>query len=260
LKLLKIDTMLKHILTIFITVCLLPTCMLVDDPGKNVLIYTKNGEGFVHDNISSSVEALKELCDVSGISYEVSEDPTIFDENFSTKFDAVIFSNTNNEAFDNDRQKKVFQEFIQNGGGFVGIHSACGSEREWPWFWAMVGGKFVRHPPFQPFEIKIINKDHPSTDFFTDIWEWEDECYFINHLNPDINVLLAVDLNTIEDPEMEKYPGDTFGDLFPLAWYHEFDGGREFFTALGHDIEHYKDENFRKHLTGGILWVLELKK
>jgi type 1 glutamine amidotransferase len=227
--------------------------------GKKVLIYTKNGEGFVHDNIPQSVEALKALCEAKEISYTVSDDPGIFDANFSEEFDGVIFSNTNNEAFDNEDQRKVFKDFIQNGGGFVGIHSACGSERDWPWFWAMVGGKFVRHPPFQPFDIKIINKDHSSTDFLPDPWKWEDECYFINHLNPDINVLLAVDLKTIEDEEMEKYPGDTFGDLFPLAWYHEYDGGREFFTALGHDPEHYKDESFRKHLTAGILWALDLQ-
>ena len=227
--------------------------------GKKVLIYTKNGEGYVHDNIAKSVDALKELCEEQEISYQVSNDPGIFVEGFSEEYDAVIFSNTNNEAFDNEDQKKVFKDFIQNGGGFIGIHSACGSERDWPWFWAMIGGKFVRHPPFQPFDIKIINKNHPSTDFLPDIWKWEDECYFINHLNPDINVLIAVDLKTIEDEEMEKYPGDTFGDLFPLAWYHDYDGGREFFTALGHDPKHYKDENFRKHLTGGILWALNMK-
>jgi len=227
--------------------------------GKKVLIYTKNGEGYVHDNIPQSVKTLKELCKEQEISYQVSDDPEIFDANFAEEFDAVIFSNTNNEAFDNEDQRKVFKDFIQNGGGFVGIHSACGSEREWPWFWAMIGGKFMRHPPFQPFDIKIIDDNHPSTDFLPDTWKWEDECYFINHLNPDINVLIAVDLNTIEDEEMEKYPGDTFGDLFPLAWYHEYDGGREFFTALGHDPEHYKDDNFRQHLTGGILWALNVK-
>jgi type 1 glutamine amidotransferase len=212
----------------------------------------------VHENIAASVEALKEICEAIGVSCEVSDNPEIFDESFQENFNAVIFSNTNNEAFNNEGQKKVFKEFIQNGGGFIGIHSACGSEREWPWFWAMVGGKFVRHPPYQPFEIKIINKNHLSTEFLPDTWAWADECYFMNNLNPDIKVLLAVDLTTIDDPELEKYPGNTFGNLFPLAWFHTYDGGREFFTALGHDIEHYTDYNFIKHLTGGIRWVLEL--
>ncbi len=182
-----------------------------------------------------------------------------FNAEFASKFDAVIFSNTNNEAFNTEEQRNIFQKFIQNGGGFVGIHSACGSERDWPWFWAMVGGKFLRHPPFQPFDIKVINKNHQSTEFLPDVWKWQDECYYMNQLNPDINVLLAADLTTINDPDMENYPGETFGNLFPLAWYHEYDGGREFFTALGHDQKHYKDETFRRHLSEGIQWALKLE-
>lgn len=230
-----------------------------EDTQKSVLIYTKNGEGFVHDNIAESVKALKEICDELGVSYKVSDDPAIFNAEFAGKFDAVIFSNTNNEAFNSQEQRNIFQKFIQNGGGFVGIHSACGSERDWPWFWAMVGGKFLRHPPFQPFDIKVINKNHQSTEFLPDVWKWQDECYYMNQLNPDINVLLAADLTTINDPDMENYPGETFGNLFPLAWYHEYDGGREFFTALGHDQKHYKDETFRRHLSEGIQWALKLE-
>jgi type 1 glutamine amidotransferase len=230
------------------------------DLNNKILIYTRNGEGYVHDNIPKSVEALKMICDSLKISYEVSDDPLVFDQRFAERFDAVIFTNTNNEAFNTDDQRNIFQDFIQNGGGFVGIHSACGSERDWPWFWAMVGGKFVRHPPYQPFDIKIIENNHPSTKFLPEIWKWQDECYFMNNLNPDIRVLLAADLLTIEDENMDTYPGDTFGDLFPLAWYHEFDGGREFFTALGHDPDHYQDKNFINHLTGGIQWVLGMKE
>jgi type 1 glutamine amidotransferase len=78
----------------------------------------------------------------------------------------------------------------------------------------------------------------------------------MNYLNPAIHVLLAADLTTVEDPKKSEYPGDVFGDLFPLAWYHVFEGSRVFTTSLGHLAEYYKDENFRKHLQGGIVWVL----
>jgi len=225
---------------------------------KKVLIYTKNGEGFVHKNIKKSVKALEEICEDLNLAYEVSDNPEIFDKDFDVKFDAVIFSNTNNEAFNTEEQKEIFKKFIQSGGGFVGIHSACGSEREWPWFWAMLGGKFVWHPAYQQFDIKVIDREHNSTSFLPDTWDWTDECYIMNNMNPDIHVLLAADLSTIdEDPRLDEYPGDTFGNLFPLAWYHEYDGGREFYTALGHDPGHYKDENFRRHLLEGILWSLD---
>ena len=226
---------------------------------KKILIYTRNGEGYIHDNIEASVKALQEICNGIKVETEISDNPESFTTENLERFDAIIFTNTNNEAFISDDQRNAFQKFIRSGGGFVGIHSACGSEREWPWFWAMLGGKFLRHPPLQPFDIKVIERNHPSTSFLPDIWKWEDECYYINNLNPDIHVLLAVDLTTIEDENRDEYPGSTFGDLFPLAWYHQFDGGREWYTALGHKPEQYSDSLFRQHLLGGIKWVLDMK-
>jgi type 1 glutamine amidotransferase len=227
---------------------------------KKILIYTRNGEGYIHDNIEVSAKALQEICNEIKVETEISDNPESFTTENLERFDAIIFTNTNNEAFISDDQRNAFQKFIRSGGGFVGIHSACGSEREWPWFWAMLGGKFLRHPPLQPFDIKVIERNHPSTSFLPDIWKWEDECYYINNLNPDIHVLLAVDLTTIEDENRNEYPGSTFGDLFPLAWYHQFDGGREWYTALGHKPEHYSDSLFRQHLQGGIRWVLDMEQ
>ena len=140
----------------------------------------------------------------------------------------------------------------------MGVHSANTSEPEWEWFTRMIGGKFVRHPKLQPFDILIIDHLHPSTAHLPEKWAWEDECYYSSHLNPAIHVLLAADLKTVEDPEKESYPGMVFGDLFPLAWFHTFHNSRIFFTAIGHKIEHYQDEDFRQHLDGGICWILEL--
>ena len=79
------------------------------------------------------------------------------------RYDAVFFANTNNEAFDNEKQREAFQKFCSNGKGFGGLHSAIGSERNWPWFWKLIGGSFLRHPPFQTFTIKVNRSDHPAT-------------------------------------------------------------------------------------------------
>jgi len=221
-----------------------------------VLIYTKNGEGFVHNNIQASVDMLKKICDENGIAYEVSDDPSLFTVGNLMQYDATIFTNTNNDAFANDDQRDAFKNFIQNGGGFVGIHSACGSERNWPWFWKMLGGTFVKHPPFQEFDVKVIDADHPSTMHFDDVWKWEDEAYYLHHLYPGVNVLLAHDLRTIEDKTKAEYPGTIFGDFYPGAWCHKFDGGVSWYTSYGHKIEHYSDPNYIKHIKGGLLWVL----
>jgi type 1 glutamine amidotransferase len=223
---------------------------------KKVLIYTHNGKGYIHENISSSVLALKKICSENGFTAESSDDPAVFDPVRLKGVSCIIFSNTNNEAFDTETQKQAFVAYIHGGGGFVGIHSASGSERKWPWFAAMLGGKFVRHPELQKFTIKIVDKNNPSTKFMSDTWNWEDECYYLDQLNPDIHILLAADLSTIKDEKKTEYPGTVFGNYFPLAWFHEFEGGRQFYTALGHKSEYYTDPLFLKHLEGGIRWAL----
>lgn len=223
----------------------------------NVLIYTKNGEGYVHDNIAASVAAMEKICEAEGISTEVSDDPGVFTTEKLAGFDALIFANTNNKGFDTEAQKRAFQEYIRGGGGFMAIHSSNATEREWPWYRAMVGGKFLRHPPHQEFDVLVTDPSHPSTAHLPGRWTVRDECYYSYHLNPDIHVLLSADMNTIEDEQKSEYPGETFGTQLPLCWCHEFEGGRQWYTALGHDIEFYEDPLFVQHLRGGLLWVLD---
>lgn len=224
---------------------------------RRVLVYTKNGKGYVHENIPSTIEAFKELGKTQGFTVDATDDPSVMTDENLQKYDALIFSNTNNEIFDKDAQKLAFQRYIQAGGGFVGIHSACGSERQWPWFSQMLGGKFHRHPPLQPFNIQIIDQFHPSTIHLPEVWKWEDECYYMNQLNPDIQVLMAAQLNTIKDEKMAEYPAETFGKLFPLSWCRETELGRIWYTALGHKKEYYSEPDFLQHMLGGILWVLD---
>ncbi len=225
--------------------------------GKRVLLYTKNGEGYVHDNIPSSIQAIQKLADENGFEVMASEDPTMFAPEKLKQFDALIFSNTNNDIFDTKAQEEAFQQYIRSGGRFVAIHSACGSERDWPWFWRNLGGKFFRHAPLQDFEVKVIDKTHPSTEFLPDTWSiQDDECYYLDNLNPNIHVLVASDLTTVEDEKKSEYPGDIFGDTFPTTWCHTTDGGRQWYTSLGHRPEHYSDPTFMKHILGGIQWVL----
>ncbi|MDN5211708.1 PmoA family protein [Fulvivirgaceae bacterium BMA12] len=231
-----------------------------DKKQKRVLVYTKNGEGYVHENIPYSIAAIKKLGKENGFLVDASDDPGVFTDKNISRYDALIFSNTNNEVFDTQEQRDVFKRYIQSGGAFVGIHSACGSERSWPWFWKVLGGKFHRHPPRQDFDVKILDKDHPSTRFLPDTWHIkDDECYYMKHLNPDIHVLAAADLNTVKDDKKAEYPGEVFGDSFPTTWCHEFDGGRQWYTALGHKPEHYEDPLLLKHILGGIFWALEMK-
>jgi type 1 glutamine amidotransferase len=225
--------------------------------GATILVYTKNGEGYVHENIPYSVAALEKLGTEYGFTVVVSDDPAQFTDENLQQYDALVFSNTNNEAFDTDAQRRALESYIHRGGGFVAIHSASGSERKWPWFSKLLGGNFERHAPRQDFTVEVVDRTHPSTAFLPDTWQIEDdECYYLKELNPRIRVLLAADMETVSDNGKDEFPGMLFGDRFPLAWYQEFDGGRQWYTSLGHRPEHYEDPRFMRHILGGIQWVV----
>ena len=228
-----------------------------------VLIYTRNGptldgkKGFVHDNIACCVGALEKLDKDAGFASDVSEDPAVFTEANLKQYRVLVFANSNNRAFDTEEQKSAFQHFIHNGGGFVGIHSASGSERNWPWFWSLLGGSFSFHAPFQKFTVNVVDKQHPSTSGFpSDTWAWEDEFYVMKSVPPGLHVLLAGNIKPLKMPEPQRKLAEAMPDSIPLAWCHEFEGGRAFYTALGHKKESYSDATFQKHLIGGIRWAM----
>jgi uncharacterized protein len=243
--------------------CLLALSILTVAPqalaqDKKVLVYTRNGltlagkPGFVHNNIKASVEALRSMGQDNGFAVDVTDDPAFFTPAKLKPYQVLVFTNTNNEVLDTDEQKAALQGYIRGGGGFVGIHSATGSMRGWAWFCEMIGGRFHRHPRLQPFTIKVVDPDHPSTSFLGETWQWEDEFYFQSNLGTNLRVLLAGDLTTLDDKAKPAMPDN----LYPLAWCHEFEGGRVWYTSLGHKPEHYSDANLQKHILGGILWAM----
>lgn len=227
---------------------------------KRLLVYTRNytpdGKGYVHDNIAASVEAIRKMGRESGFTVEHSEDPAVFNVQKLAAYSAIVFSNSNNEAFSDDSQRKALESYVRAGGGVVGIHSATGSERKWPGFWSIMGGKFLRHPKMQKFTLRVKEPSHPAMRNLPPTFEWEDECYYNEHLNPDMKVLLVTDPAKLDDPKKAEYPGDRFGDSLPLAWAITSHGGRTFYTALGHKKEHYSDPLLYNQILGGILWAM----
>lgn len=223
---------------------------------RKVLVYTHNGVGYVHDNIPYSVAAIKKLGAENSFAVDSSDDPKVFTTENLKQYKVLVFSNTNNEAFENEEQRAAFKAFIQGGGGLVGIHSAAGSERKWPYFTAVMGGKFVRHPQIQDFTIRVKEPGFPSVAHLPEQFTWNDECYFTENNNPDIKPILVTDSAKLDDPKKDDHVGDKFGDSVPLSWYHTYDGGREFYLALGHKIEDYKNPMLLKQILGGILWAM----
>ncbi|HEU4575977.1 MAG TPA: ThuA domain-containing protein [Chitinophagaceae bacterium] len=212
-----------------------------------VLIFTKT-TGFRHASIPKGIAAIQKLGQENGFVVDSTEDAGMFNDDSLKKYSAVIFLNTTGDVLDY-RQEAAFERYIQAGGGFVGVHAATDTEYDWGWYGRLVGGYFNGHPRPQEARFIIKDKNHPSTKFFTDtVWKRTDELYNFKKLNPDVHVLVTIDESS--------YEGGTNGAFHPMAWYHDYDGGRAFYTELGHTDESFTEENYLKHLLGGIKYAI----
>ncbi len=222
-----------------------------------VLVYTKNGKGYIHDNIAATVACIKELSVANNFKADISDDPAVFTETNLKKYTLLIFTSTNNDVFDTDEQRVAFRRYIEAGGGFVGVHSVTGTERNWKWFKMMIGETFSWHANFQKFSVKNIDPTHPSMKDVPTVWEREDECYFGKELYPGIKVLMAHDLHTLNTNQADlviKNKG-SFEDFYPSVWYQHFEGGNIWITTLGHSKESYQDPVYKNHLLQGIKFI-----
>ena len=225
-----------------------------------VLVYTKNGKGYVHDNIPSAVASIQKMGKENSFKVDTSADPSVMTEENLKQYTMLIFPSTNNDVFETDAQRLAFRRYIEAGGGFVGIHSVTGTERNWKWFKTMMGGTFAWHAKFQKFKVKIIDPSHPSMKGLPKEWEKEDEFYFAKELYPGTKTILAIDItslnatDTIQRNLILKNAG-TFNELYPATWTHDFDGGYTWFTTLGHHKKDYSDPMYVQHLFQGIRYV-----
>jgi type 1 glutamine amidotransferase len=215
---------------------------------KRVLIFTKTATGsYRHASIDPGKVAVKKLCEANGYVADTTENSDYFTDEKLKQYSALVFLSTNQDVF-NTEQEAALQRYIRAGGGFVGIHAATGAEREWPWYWQLIGGSFVWHTPQQTAVIDLVDDSHPATKDLPKRWTRYDEWYFFRDMNPHIKVLATLDSATYKS---DRHPAN-----YPFAWYHEFEGGRSFYTAGGHNSEDFADAFFLKHILGGIQYAI----
>ncbi|MBB1286806.1 ThuA domain-containing protein [Flavisolibacter sp. BT320] len=216
------------------------------DGNPKVLLFSKTA-AFYHESIPQAVAAIQKLGLENYFDVDTTSDATIFTEDSLKQYAAVIFLHTTGDLL-NHYQEADFERYIQSGGGFVGIHAAADAEYDWGWYGRLVGGYFQSHPEQQEAVLRVASADHPSMKHLSKEWKRKDEWYNFKKISKDINVLLNID--------EKSYKGGENGDPHPMAWYHEFDGGRAFYTALGHTNESYSEKPFLNHLLGGILYAI----
>ena len=213
------------------------------DPRFSVLVFSKT-TGFRHDSIPQGIAALEALGAEHGFAVDRTEDAARFSDAVLARYKVVVFLNTTGNILDVG-EKAAFERYIRSGGGFVGIHSASDTEYGWPWYGRLVGTWFASHPQIQRATVHIANPDHPSMKGLPLLWERTDEWYNFRSNPPGtVQVLATLDEAT--------YSGGAMGADHPIVWCQEIDGGRSWYTAMGHTKESYAEPLFRLHLLGGI--------
>lgn len=218
-----------------------------DTADFRILVFTKT-EGFRHSSIPHGVAALEKLARENGFALDHTEDAAVFTPKRLRQYQAVVFLLTTGNVLD-ESQQQALERYIQAGGGYVGIHSASDTELEWPWYAQLVGAQFRDHPAIQEADVIRMDPSDPSTAHLPDTWTRTDEWYNFRAA-PDqdqLHLLLRLDEST--------YEGGKMGELHPLSWRQEYDGGRSWYTAMGHTEESYEEPKFLQHILAGIRYA-----
>lgn len=225
----------------------------VEGKRVNLLIFTKT-RAFRHESIEPGVKAIQSYFASKGITSVQSEDSLMFTDEKLKSFDVIMFFQTTGNILDSMEQE-AFMKFIHSGKGFVGVHAAADTEYDWPWFGELLGARFADHPDLQPGVLIRVDSANGSTKLTTGIatahlparWTRTDEWYNFKQAPVNVHVELMADEAT--------YTGGTMGANHPMAWYHTFEGGRAYYTALGHTVENYQDTLLLEHLEKAVMWA-----
>lgn len=243
----------KKTILLLLTLCCfhVATSQQTSSDVDQILVFTKTS-GFRHKSIETGVAAIEKLGQQHHFRITHTEDSLAFSPEYLKNYKMVLFLSTTNDVL-GPKGQQALKDFMHAGGSFMGIHAATDTEYHWPWYGEMIGGYFAGHPNnpnVREAQLQVIDPNHISTKMLPEsTWVRTDEWYNYRNLSEAIHVLLNLDETT--------YEGGTNGAHHPIAWYHEFQGGRVFYTGGGHTKESYSEPLFLAHLLGGINYCLK---
>lgn len=234
---------LRPLISVFLLAGLLAAAPAPAAVPDRVLVFTKTA-GFRHDAIPVAVATVQRLAADEGMTADHTEDAQAFTATNLARYRVVVFASTTGDVLD-EHQQAALEAFVRQGGGFVGLHAAADTEYDWPWYGELVGAYFKSHPPgLQSTHVQPEREGGPSGAR----WPITDELYNYR-ANPrgKVRVIATVD--------EREYEGGTMGADHPIAWCHAFDGGRSWYTGLGHDAAVYADSHFIAQLVRGLRYA-----
>ena len=221
------------------------------DTGR-VLIFS-GSTGYRHASIEAGAAAVAALARRDGFQVTATEDPAVFSTAGLRGYAVVVLLSTTtrkddpaSEWFAGER-RTAFQSFVRGGGGVVAVHAAADSHYGWPWYGRLIGGRFASHPPGTPAgELAATGHRHPGTRTLPARFRRTDEWYAFGDYDPTSDLLVTLDPASIGAADVNPDP---------ISWAREFEGGRVFYTAMGHTAESFSEPLFLQHLSGGLRWA-----
>ncbi|MCY1138047.1 ThuA domain-containing protein [Actinoplanes sp. Pm04-4] len=213
------------------------------EPLTEILVFSKTA-GFRHGSIPAGIAAIRELGAANGFAVTATEDAGQFTPANLARYDAVVFLSTTGDVLD-PAQQTAFESYVENGGGFAGVHAAADTEYDWPWYEDLVGAYFHSHPANQTATVHVEDRGNASTAHLPQNWSRYDEWYnYRTNPRSAAKVLATLDESS--------YSGGTMGSDHPITWCKNVGSGRAWYTGLGHTDESYAEPLFRRQLLGGI--------
>ncbi len=230
-----------------------------DEPRFRALIFGKTAAFRHTECIPSGTVAIAQLAVRNDFAVDATENAAAFTAANLAQYDVVIFLCTTGDVL-NAAQQTAFEAYIRGGGGYAGVHSASDTEYDWPFYGGLVGAYFRDHPgvpgvntQYQEATVRVEDRGTAATEDLPRRWVREDEWYnFRTNPRDDVHVLMSLDESTY-DPRGYSVPGGSapMGD-HPIAWCQRYEGGRSFYTALGHRGSYWSEPLLLAHVLGGI--------
>jgi uncharacterized protein len=223
-------------------------------PAGHVLVVTHT-EGFRHSSIPLAEATIGALGERSGLfttSFCRTADDVrrMLTPSALAGVDAIVFANTTGSLPVPDL--RALLNWIADGHGFAGMHSASDTYHDAPAYLEMLGNEFLTHGNHSTVEALVENPSHPASSPLGQRFRVFDEIYKFTRANRGaVTMLLSLDRHPADGLPESGQPGD-----LPLAWARIYGQGRVFYTALGHREDVWESSLYQQHILGGIRWVL----
>ena len=231
-----------------------PSSPTSNDPPAHVLVVTHT-EGFRHSSIPIAEATIADIGRRSGLfstSFCRTADDvaTMLSPSGLAGIDAVVFANTTGSL--PIRDLPAVLNWIADGHGFAGMHSASDTYHDAPAYIDMLGDEFLTHGNETTVDATVENPSHPASSPLGQRYRVFDEIYMFTMSNRGaVTMLLSLDRHPLDGLPQAGQPGD-----LPLAWAKDYGRGRVFYTALGHREDVWQSALYQQHILGGIRWVL----